>query len=299
MKLNRFALFALVLLAAPAFAADAPPNVAATAAGTGKVVALDQFYNHQLKAGKPFHYIWDDTAASGFSKFGKVLQEHGASITKLDSAPTAEDLKKVSIYIIVNPSLPKNAAGGKPNYISEPAISTIEQWVKDGGVLLLLANDPGKCEFTHFNELASRFGITFDANMRNTAPTSADRPHATFLKDRDNFPNHPLFAGLDATYMKEITSITVKEPAKPVFVVNKDPKESVKTNGGAGDNKDVIIAEAQVGKGFVVAVGDPWVYNEYFNAPKDWDKSVPWNNEKAAENLAGYLIEKARPPQTK
>ncbi len=288
---------ALLTLTHSARAADPAPDAPL---GQNKTVALDEFYNHQTdKAGKPYHYIWEDTKPSGYSKWADVWKQNGATVTAITHAPTADDLAKTSIYIIANPSIPANAADGKPNYIEEPAISTIEAWVKNGGVLCLMANDPGRCEFTRFNQLASRFGITYDANMRNTAPKSTDRPHATFLRERDSFPNHPLFKGLDATYMKEISTITVKPPATPVFIVDKDPIESVKTDDGAGPTKDVIIAEAHVGKGFVLAVGDPWVYNEYFNAPRNWDKTIPWQNDKAAVNLTQYLLTQAAPPQSK
>jgi unsaturated rhamnogalacturonyl hydrolase len=285
----------MILIQVPMPAQPAPDGN-----GAGKVIALDVFYNHQVdKSGTPYHYIWQDTKNSGFSQFGDVFKSDGAQITTIAQAPTADDLKKTSIYMICNPSIPENAANGKPNYIEEPAISTIEAWVKQGGVLLLLANDPGKCEFQHFNLLASRFGMTFDGNLRNSAPTTKDRPHATFLRDRDHFPDHPIFAGLDAAYMKEVTSIAVKSPATPILVVKKDPVESVKTDDGVGPDKDIIVAEAKIGKGLVVAVGDPWVYNEYFDPPKNWDKSQPWSNDKAAHNLASYLLKNASPPQAK
>jgi unsaturated rhamnogalacturonyl hydrolase len=299
----RTLLVALSIAAAAPFARGADEAPAPNPSlGQGKVVTLDEFYNHQVQKGKPYHYIWEDTAPSGYSKWGKVWTDNGATIAPLTHAPTADDLAKTSIYIISNPSIPANAADGQPNYIEEPAISTIETWVKNGGVLVLMANDPGRCEFTHFNNLASRFGITFDGNMRNTAPKATDRPHATFLRERDKFPDHPLFKGLDATYMKEISTIAVKPPAESLFVVDKDPKESVKTDDGAGPDKDVIMATAKVGKGFVFAVGDPWVYNEYFNEPKDWAKVVPgvhWQNDQAAANLTQWLLPIANPPEQK
>jgi unsaturated rhamnogalacturonyl hydrolase len=279
----------LALRAAPASPAAAP----ASQPSNGKVVTLDHFYNKQVRNGKPFHYIFSDTALSGFSKFGDVWKQHGATIEELDHAPTAEDLKKTSIYIICAPNMPDKAEGGKPNYISEPAISAIEQWVKDGGVLLLMANDKNNCEFEHFNQLAERFGIHFDGNLRNTAPRPTDRPHATFIRERDKFPDNPLFNGVDMIYMKEISTITVKPPAKPLFEVEKDPKESL-----PGPGKDVVIATADVGKGFVFAVGDPWVYNEYIDA--NWPElKLPVQNHKAADNLVQMLLDKASKPQAK
>jgi len=104
-----------------------PAQPAPDGNGAGKVVALDVFYNRQVdKTGKPYHYIWADTKNSGFSQFGDVFKSDGAQITTIAQAPTADDLKKTSIFMICNPSIPENAADGKPNYIAEPAISAID-----------------------------------------------------------------------------------------------------------------------------------------------------------------------------
>src|SRR6185369_17892364 len=104
---------------------------------------------------------------------------------------------------------------------------------------------------------------------------------------KDHFPDHPLFAGVDMIYMKEVSTISVKPPAAPLFIADKDPKESKPGDSGAGEGKDVIIATAEVGKGFVLAVGDPWVYNEYIDAT--WpQQNLPVQNHQAAVNLARF-----------
>ena len=90
-KSFRMAVLGVAVLAAGALAAETQP--ADPSLGAGKVVALDEFFNHQEKNGKQFHYVWEDTAASGFSKFGEVWKENGAQISKFDHAPTADDLK--------------------------------------------------------------------------------------------------------------------------------------------------------------------------------------------------------------
>jgi unsaturated rhamnogalacturonyl hydrolase len=53
----------------------------------------------------------------------------------------------------------------------------------------------------------------------------------------------------------------------------------------------VYIAETPFGKGFVLAVGDPWLYNEYIDhavLPADFE------NLKAANNLTEYLLSKVK-----
>ena len=86
------------------------------------------------------------------------------------------------------------------------------------------------------------------------------------------FPDHPLFKGVKKIYLKEISSFTLSNNAKPVLT----------------ENGQVLMAECNFGKGFVFAVGDPWIYNEYMDhdrLPADFD------NRKAAENLTDYLLQ--------
>jgi unsaturated rhamnogalacturonyl hydrolase len=250
--------------------------------GAGKVVGLDYFFNHQVKNGQQFHYIWDDTKNSGYSKFGDVWKQEGAKITKLEHAPAADDLSHLSVYIIVNPSTEKTAADNKPNFIDPASIDAIADWVKGGGVLCLFANDKNNCEFEHLNNLATRFGIKFNGDLRNTVPSHKDKDmlHGSF----SDLPDVPLFAGVKRIYMKEISTITLSDPAQPLLTADKQ-------DGAEG--KDVIIATSHVGNGFVFAVGDPWFYNEYIDVKTP---TLDFQNRKAAENFAQWILGIAAKP---
>lgn len=51
------------------------------------------------------------------------------------------------------------------------------------------------------------------------------------------------------------------------------------------------MAENSYGRGYVFAIGDPWIYNEYIDhdrLPESFD------NRQAAENLADLLVGKVR-----
>jgi unsaturated rhamnogalacturonyl hydrolase len=90
----------------------------------------------------------------------------------------------------------------------------------------------------------------------------------------DNLPGHPLFKGVNKIYMKEISSINLSENVEPVL--------------SRGD--DVYMAITKFGDGFVVAIGDPWLYNEYIDnrkLPKEFE------NYKAAVNLVKWLLDLA------
>lgn len=262
----------------------AAPTAVDQTVGRGKVVGLDYYYNHQERDGKPFHYIWEDTALSGYSRFGDVWKQYGATLGKLEKAPTVEDLRKFSVYIIVNPNTPAKAASGKPNYIQPADIDAIVSWVRDGGVLALFANDKNNCEFEHLNQLSQRFGITFNQDLRNEVPNARDRSPGTFTSAQ--FPEHPLFKDVKMIYMKEICTLGVKDPAKPLLIADKQK----------GEGKDIIMATSQFGKGLVFAVGDPWLYNEYIDVSSP---NLTLENRKAAMNLAHWLLSTSSPPQAK
>jgi unsaturated rhamnogalacturonyl hydrolase len=240
----------------------------------GKVVGLDNFYNDEWEKNKEgkevrFHYIWEDENNSGYSKLGGIIKNFGAEITELHEAPTMSDLNKFSIYMIVDPDT--TTENPHPNYIEKSAIENIVKWVKDGGVLVLFANDKGNCEFNHLNNLSENFGIHFNGDSRNDVK---DDNYA--LGKFDHLPDHPIFKDVKQIYLKEISTLKIKSPAKSVLT----------------DKGDVIMASSKIGKGFVFAVGDPWIYNEYIDnhkLPKDYQ------NYKAAENLFSWLLSKAKP----
>ena len=72
-------------------------------------------------------------------------------------------------------------------------------------------------------------------------------------------------------YLKEISVLKVKAPAK-ALVTKED---------------DIVIATAKYGKGTVLAVGDPWLYNEYIDGRK---LPAEYPNYKAAEDLVKWLL---------
>ena len=239
----------------------------------GKVVALDYYFNHELKKDAngneiQFHYIWEDKENSGFSKLGNIIENLGATLYEIHDAPTYKELKNASIYIIVDPDTPAETA--QPNYIDDHSIDEIVNWVKQGGVLLLMANDKGNCEFEHLNNLAEKFGIHFNEDSRNHVDgTKFD------MGKFDVFPKHPIFDWIKKIYMKEISTIKLKAPAEPILT----------------DSGDIIMAGSNYGKGYVFAVGDPWLYNEYIT---HWRLPKEFQNYEAGENLFRWLLDKAK-----
>jgi hypothetical protein len=233
------------------------------------VVGLDNWYNRELnaKTGASFHYLWADTANSGYSRWGAIFTAKGARLSLVEK-PDPGLLGKVDIYIIADPDT--TTENKSPNYIMPEEAKIIGEWVRNGGVLALLGNDGPNCEFTHFNQLASIFGITF--NHVTLHPVTGTNYEMGASK---NLPDHPLFRGVSKVYLKEISDINVKSPAKSILT----------------ENGKVLIAECRFGKGYVFAVGDPWIYNEYIDHER---LPASFENRKAAENLTDLLLSYAR-----
>jgi lysophospholipase L1-like esterase len=233
-----------------------------------KIVGLDNYFNDETKTvGSKtvgFHYVWQDTANSGFSELGRLFDRQGAECDTLRQAPSAANLKRFGVYIIVDPDTPLESPA--PHYMDPLSADALYEWVKAGGVLVLLENDKGNSEFEHFNTLSEKFGIHFNEDSyHHVEGTMFDQGKS------DVFPDHPLFKGVKKIYMKEVSSITVTKPAEALLT----------------ENGIVLMATAEVGKGMVFAVGDPWLYNEYIDNRK---LPVSFENYKAAQNLVTWLL---------
>jgi unsaturated rhamnogalacturonyl hydrolase len=240
------------------------------ATGRGQTVMLDYYFNSEVKKDStgtlaPYHYKWEEMPNSGFSFWGDIFGNFGVKTEALKDAPTNANLKRAAIYIIVDPDTKEE--NERPNFIEQPHIKAIVAWVKAGGALVLMGNDAGNSEFDHFNQLAKEFGIQFNKDSRNRVQGN------DFAMGKIDVPaGHPIFKTARELYLKEISTLALTPPAKPLLQ----------------DKGDVIMAVAKFGKGTVFAVGDPWLYNEYVDGRK---LPAEFDNYKAARDLARWLAQ--------
>jgi unsaturated rhamnogalacturonyl hydrolase len=244
------------------------------AIGQGKTVMVDAWFNSQTRknaAGQTelFHYKWDDDANPGFAFFGRAFQRYGVKLATLKTAPTLEDLRKAQIFVMASPDIP--AKNPNPHYMDKASGDAIEAWVKAGGVLIVMQNDKTNSEFDHFNTLTERFGLYFNAVLRNTVDNN-NWPQGTIMVPKGT----GVFEYPHQAYLKEISTITLSAPAKSILT----------------DKGDVLMAVSKVGKGTVFAVVDPWIYNEYV----DRRNKLPleFDGYDAAVDLAGWAVRQAK-----
>jgi unsaturated rhamnogalacturonyl hydrolase len=235
----------------------------------GKKVVVDAWFNSQQRrnaasSNEYFHYKWNDQSDSGFSLLGQMFLSDGATLDTLYQAPTTDRLKAAQIYIIVSPDNPSK--NPQPHYVQAHDADQVVEWVKQGGVLLLMGNDPENADITHLNLISDRFGIHFDEVLEHHVIGNNVVPGYIPVS-----AGGPLFQHSHTLYMKDTCGLSLKYPAKSLLE----------------DKAGVIMATAKYGKGTVVAVVDPWLYNEY----TDPGKALPvQDNYEAGKEFVHWLL---------
>ncbi|MCC6293269.1 MAG: DUF4350 domain-containing protein [Bryobacterales bacterium] len=217
-----------------------------------KVVAVDGWHNREAQP----HYSWDGTYMGGFSGLGQMLRGLGAELRTVREPFTAKSLAGIGTLIVADPDTPAETA--TPNLITDAEVSAAAEWVEKGGTLILLGNDPGNAEFARFNTLARRFGIEF-----------LEKKH------------------IDGEGKSKLTLATASggwfTPGLKFYAVDVAPLRV--TPGGAetllAERATPILVSLPVGSGRVVALGDPWLYNEYLYTQ---------DNRRLAEELFRKLL---------
>ena len=257
--------------AAPALTAIAPD---ASKTSPGKTVLLDAWFNSQKRknvAGELeyFHYKWQDQTDSGFSIFGQLWRDSGFKTDTLYDEPAKANLARAQVYLLVSPDNP--AKNAQPHYMNANDAGQIAAWVADGGVLLMMENDPANADIEHFDLLADKFGLHFN-NVLSHHVNGDEFAMGRIDASRDG----DLFRHAHVLYMKDTCTITPSGAARALLV----------------DKGDVMIASVKYGKGTVLAVVDPWLYNEYIDdhrLPKDYD------NMGGAHELIDWVIQQIPP----
>ncbi|HEY3989786.1 MAG TPA: glycoside hydrolase family 88 protein [Acidobacteriaceae bacterium] len=239
----------------------------------GETAMVDAWFNSQQRqnaAGQEeyFHYKWNDYSNTGFSLFGYIFASHGATLDTLYQAPTLDRLKNVQFYIIVSPD--NVARNPRPHYVQPYDADQVVEWVKQGGVLVLMGNDPPNADIAHLNLIADRFGIHFEDVLRHHIIGDQFAPGYIPVRRGGPIFHHP-----HRLYMKDTCAISLKDPANALL------------EGETG----IVMATARYGKGTVFAVVDPWLYNEYTDHRKVQPQQ---DNYAAGKEFVTWLLKQSR-----
>jgi unsaturated rhamnogalacturonyl hydrolase len=218
--------------------------------GRGDTVVVDGWFNSQkhLDAfGQEvyFHYKWDFQSNQGYSMLGHIFHNFGAETKELDAEPTFANLRQAQVYVIASPdNLEKNP---QAHFATPEDATQIAEWVKAGGVLMIMENDTSFADLDHFNMISERFGIHFNSVLRKHVIGTHWEMGKIVVDGHGPIFHHP-----HTLYMKDVCTISVKSPSVPVIT----------------DSGDILMATAKYGRGTVYATVDPWLYNEYTDGRK-------------------------------
>ena len=246
-------------------------QVSTQSIGQGKTVTVDAWFNAETRttaAGNKelFAYKWEDSTDTGLSFFGHGLERYGVQLDSLRVAPTAASLSSSQIYLLAAPVTAGSPSGS--HSLSRADSDALEAWVKDGGVLLLIADATHNRDVTKLNSLSERFGMHFSATTQASA-NGASQGLIQIPADSG------VFSKTYQVQMKDACTLTLGPLAHPVLK----------------DGTDTLIAVSSVGRGTVVAVTSPWLAN----ASMDGRTTQPtFNNFPAAVDLAGWLLKQTQ-----
>jgi len=238
--------------------------------GRGLTVLVDGWFNSQQRTdgfGQKvyFHYKWNTWDEPGYSLFGHIFRNYGADTAELDAEPTAASLRNSQVYVIVSPdNLDKNP---HPHYANAEDAAQIAQWVKAGGVLMIMENDTSYADLEHFNVVSEEFGIHFNSVLRKHV-IGTNWEQGKIVIDGEG----PIFHHPHTIYVKDVCTISVSGPAHVAL----------------SEGSDIFMATAKYGKGTVYAMVDPWLYNEYTDGRK---LPASYDNFAAGNELVRWVLE--------
>jgi hypothetical protein len=165
---------------------DPPVPKPAYAPSSGPVLAIDEAHNNS------------HTGSTGFAPFAKLLRKDGYRVEAFTNTFSAESLQKLDVLVIVN----AQAETQWTNIASLPTLSAfqkseidaVEEWVKNGGALLLVAGHmpwPGAAE-----RLAERFDVIFHNGFSAPRDPASGEPAKQWKGPPCRLAlDHPIFAG--------------------------------------------------------------------------------------------------------
>ena len=166
------------------------------------------------------------------------------------------------------PSAAHNADKNPHAHFANPEdAAQIANWVKSGGVLMIMENDTSFADLDHFNVVSEKFGIHFNSVLRKHVIGANWEQGRIDVDGRGPIFHHP-----HTLFVKDVCTISVHGPAKAILI----------------DRGDILMATAKYGKGTVYAMVDPWLYNEY----TDGRKLPPaYDNFAAGNELVRWVLE--------
>ena len=207
------------------------------------------FHSRYVERGKGCRI--EDTGGKGYSFFREELVRHGCEVNSCYDPIGAGTLRPYGILVIARPS--------NSNF-SKAEIREVSEFVRKGGGLFLLHDDPGDYgNKTNLNEISGKFGITFDEGLIGGCVDFKSgwltRPVIRI------FAEHPITRGVEKIWYWGC-GVTGGVSIRSVC------------EKGITNDKVRIAAATEWWRGKVVCIGSPWLFcnDERYYSPYYYDE---------------------------
>jgi hypothetical protein len=256
--------------------------------GKRPIVLIDGAHNN-------FH-----TAGGRYKPFAELLGKDGCRVTAIAKPFTAASLRKADVLVIANALHKSNLKSWTlptPSAFTKKEISAVEDWVSNGGALLLIADHmpfPGAAQ-----DLAAVFGFTFN-NGFAFAP-SKDKPGTRFSRKDGSLKDHPITRGSapdeKIDFVVTFTGQAFRGPpeAEPLLVFGKSSYSLMPRQAWEfGENTPRISVEGWFqgavrgyGKGRIAVFGEAAAFTAQLSGPRK--ARIGMNNPAAKQNYRFVL----------
>ena len=221
------------------------------AANQGPIVLVDGAHHN-------FH-----TTDNRFKPFSLLLRRDGYQVKGGSSQFSESSLKDAGILVISNALNERNREDWSlptPSAFTDDEIKAVEEWVKAGGSLFLIADH---MPFPGCNEkLAAAFGFTFYNGF--AFDTTKQGAPDLFSVTNKRLVSNPMTTGLDSIYSFTGQAFDIPASATPLLILDENFKiwspqvawEFKKKTTKISGNKKVQIATLEYGKGRIVVSGE-------------------------------------------
>ncbi len=256
--------------------------------GKGPIVLIDGAHNN-------FH-----TAEGRYGPFAELLRKDGYRVTPIVRTFTAESLRKADVLVIANALHKSNLKSWTlptPSAFTEKEISAVEDWVGNGGALLLIADHmpfPGAA-----HDLAAAFGFAFN-NGFAFAP-GKDEPGTRFSREDGSLREHAITKGSapddKIDFVVTFTGQAFRGPreAEPLLVFGKSAYSLMPQKAWEFEDDTPRIsvegwyqgAVRSYGKGRIAVFGEAAAFTAQLSGPRK--SRIGMNNPAAKQNYRFVL----------
>ena len=218
-----------------------------------------------------------------FSEFSNLLKRLEINIKKNESEHlTKEMVREVDLLVIGNPI---------DNFFSTLEVKIIVDYVRSGGSLLLLSEyGSDYLQKTNINDISGKFGIKFEKNL--IKEVNKANQNCTSIIHIQNFLKHQLTKHIREMKIGGACSVFLSKDAKPLLqsteeawpeIFNSSTEKWIKEGE---EEKQIIAAYSEFGRGKVIAIGDIDIFTSDSNIGLN-----SFDNQKFIQNIINWLIE--------